>query len=442
MTGRWMILIALLGLGMGTISAQDAALDVGTVEVVSRIDVFGQTVLTAEGRLTNSSTMQAYSQISLLATAYDQTGAVVGEGFGYLANACGAALLPDFVLLPGAAQHFAVPLELYEDDVVVERVEVAVDALPVDAPPAVSPKLPAGIQAIASGEIVQVEWIDAETFRYAEGCVRDLFVDWDWTEYSLQSRTALPVEHPKAAFVTDALRRQLGLTDPLYFQHSFLSFAPNARRLVYQTELNVFVTAEPDGSFKRQLFDKLFDRTLQGITWLPGGRFLAYYYGAYGDPVTYFTATVDGQTLSEAPPNTIPSLTVPGASPTGEDIIISAEVNGKTGFYIKRAAYPVSDLLFESPVPGNNWPGPIYRRDADSAAFIYAAVPRDSAAQLVCFNRQTETLYDLAVLPLRLATDERAWWFLSPEGSRIALAANGLNGGLWLIDLAALTACG
>jgi hypothetical protein len=441
MIGRWIILMAVLALWIGTASAQDVALDVGSVEVVSRIDVFGQTVLTAEGRLTNPSTTQAYSQISLLATAYDQRGTAVGEGFGYLANACGAALLPDFILLPGAAQHFAVPLELYEAGLAVERVEVTVDALPVDAPPASMLELAAGIEAINGGEFVQVEWIDAETFRYAEGCARDLFIDWNWTEYSLQSGAGQLVEHPKAALVTEALRRQLGLTDPLYFQHSFLSYAPNARRMVYQTELNVFITAEPDGSFKRQLFDKLFDRTLQGITWLPEGRLLAYYYGAYGDPVTYFTATVDGQILSEAPADTIPSLTVPGASPTGEDIIISAEVDGKTGFYLKRAAYPVSDLLFESPVPGNNWPGPIFQRDTDGAAFIYAAVPQDDAARLVCFNRQSETLHDLAALPLRLASDERAWWFPSPEGSRIALAANGLNGGLWLIDLAALPAC-
>ncbi|MBL8155206.1 MAG: hypothetical protein JNM70_13565 [Anaerolineae bacterium] len=441
MIGRWIILMAMLAFGIGTASAQDAALEVESVEVVSRIDVFGQTVLTAEGRLTNPSTTLAYSEVSLSATAYDQSDTAVGEGFGYLANACGAALLPDFVLLPGAAQHFAVPLELYEEGAVVERVEVTVDALPVDAPPVAVPELAEGIQSITSGEVVQVEWIDAETFRYAEGCARDLFIDWNWTEYSLSSGAGQPVEHPKAALVTEALRRQLGLTDPLYFQHSFLSYAPNARRMVYQTELNIFITAEPDGSFKRQLFDKLFDRTLQGITWLPEGRFLAYYYGAYGDPVTYFTATVDGQILSEAPPNAIPSLTVPGVSPTGEDIIISAEVDGKTGFYIKRAAYPVSELLFESPVPGNNWPGPIYQRDADGAAFIYAAVPQGDAARLVCFNRQTETLRDLAALPLRLASDERAWWFLSPEGSRIALAANGLNGGLWLIDLAALPAC-
>lgn len=441
MTRRWMILMALLVLGIGTASAQDGLLDVGVVEIVSRIDVFGQTVLTAEGRLANPSTTQAYSEVSLSAAAYDANGTVVGEGFGYLANACGAALLPDFVLLPGAAQHFAVPLELYEEGLTVERVEVTVDALPVDAPPVSTPELAAGIQAITGGEVVQVEWIDAETFRYAEGCARDLFIDWNWTEYNLSSGAGQPVEHPKAALVTEALRRQLGLTDPLYFQHSFLSFAPNARRMVYQTELNIFITAEPDGSFKRQLFDKLFDRTLQGITWLPEGRFLAYYYGAYGDPVTYFTATVDGQTLSEAPPAAIPSLTVPGASPTGEDIIISAEVDGRTGYYLKRAAYPTSNLLFESPVPGNNWPGPIFQRDADGAAFIYAAIPQDDTARLVCFNRQAETLHDLAALPLRLATDERAWWFLSPEGSQIALAASGLNGGLWLIDLVALPAC-
>ena len=41
----------------------------------------------------------------------------------------------------------------------------------------------------------------------------------------------------------------------------------------------------------------------------------------------------------------------------------------------------------------------------------------------------------------RLADDERAWWWLSTDESQIALAADGVNGGLWLIDLTALPDC-
>ncbi|MFN8451650.1 MAG: hypothetical protein U0521_24435 [Anaerolineae bacterium] len=57
------------------------------------------------------------------------------------------------------------------------------------------------------------------------------------------------------------------------------------------------------------------------------------------------------------------------------------------------------------------------------------------------FNRDEGQLHDLAPLPLKLADDERAWWWLSPDESQIALAADGVNGGLWLIDLTELPDC-
>jgi hypothetical protein len=55
---------------------------------------------------------------------------------------------------------------------------------------------------------------------------------------------------------------------------------------------------------------------------------------------------------------------------------------------------------------------------------------------------QTRGLNTLTVLPIQLTTEDRAWTFLSPDGGTIALAANGLNGGLWLIDLDEFGGCG
>jgi hypothetical protein len=242
--------------------------------------------------------------------------------------------------------------------------------------------------------------------------------------------------------VTEALRRQLGLLDDLYFAASMLHYAPDTRRMVYQTELNTIITAEPDGSFKRVLFNDLSSRTLQDITWLRNGNFIASYYGAFGDPVLYFAANVDGKVLSEPPLSNPPSLIAPGASPDGMRLVIATvDENGTPGYYEKRAPYAGLELLFEAEPPGNNWPGPLWEQDADGNRFIYAALPTEDGARLNCFNMQTDTLHDLAPLPLRLTTDERASWSLSPENNTIVLAAGGVNGGLWLIDLNDLDSC-
>lgn len=435
----WLIVLCITIVFTG-VSAQDNPLTPQDITIAPEEDLYGQQVLHATGTLLNDGP-QPLSAISLEATAYDAAGSQVGAGFGYLVNACGAGLLPDFVLQPGAVQFFAIPLELFEDGAVVERVEVNTQGSPAENITLPTATALPGITQLSAQEVVNVEWIDSGHLRFGVGCQRDLFNDLSWYEYDLPSGVQQPAEHPKASLITEALKRQLGLLDPLYFAHSFLTFAPNARRMLYQTELNTLITAEPDGSFKRVLFEDLSNRTLQGITWLEDGRFLAYFFGAYGDPVLYLTASVDGQVLSEPAPNAIPSLTVPGASPDGLRLIITAVVDGKTGYYLKRAAVPTTNLLFEAEAPGNNWPGALFEQDADGASFVYAALPINGQARLACFNLQTETLHDLAALPLQLASDERAWWWLSPDHNRIALAANGVRGGLWLIELDSSGAC-
>ena len=69
------------------------------------------------------------------------------------------------------------------------------------------------------------------------------------------------------------------------------------------------------------------------------------------------------------------------------------------------------------------------------------AVPKDSGPTLVCYNVQTKATHDLTTLPLQLTDDEQAWWWLSPNRNTIALAAEGIHGGLWLINLNATRAC-
>jgi hypothetical protein len=88
---------------------------------------------------------------------------------------------------------------------------------------------------------------------------------------------------------------------------------------------------------------------------------------------------------------------------------------------------------------------PLLNDEGDRVTQIYLIRPVDGADRLQCFYRPTDgesRLIDLASAPLRLAIDERAWSFLSPDQRYIALSANGVNSGLWLIDLQALPACG
>ena len=220
---RWLWIVLCLYLGMAVTSAQDDSLIFSEPELVSELDVYGQPLLVAEGIAANNASGEAYSSISLQAVAYDAEGEEVGDGFGYLVNACGAALT-DFALQPGAAQAYAIPLELYVDDVMVERVEITADFAPTDPASRAAPLLTPGLTQASKGEIVSVEWIDATNLRYAEGCQRDLFADWMWREYNLRSGLKKPTVHPKVELISEALRRQLGLLDPLYFQHSFLSY--------------------------------------------------------------------------------------------------------------------------------------------------------------------------------------------------------------------------
>jgi hypothetical protein len=429
-------------------AAQEPAADfqVETVEITQSVDVYGQTITTAQGRLRNVGS-SAYQYVNLFAQAYNRADEPVAEGTGVLVNACGAGLVLDFVFQPQTSHLFSIPLEWYAAEALINRIEITATAEPVAAAPP-DEIAAGGITHVSSDEVVAVEWEDENTLRYAVGCERALFTEWDWRRYELKSGRDNSIEHPFAARVTDDLRVRLQLADPLIFANSRLRFGPsNGTRLVYQDRINTIWTAAADGRLQRQLHASLNSYSLQGYTWLPNDRFMAYYYGAYGDPVLYFTADTEGRLLSRGPLRSKPSLIVPGVSSDGLRAIIGGTFDGVTGYYIDLLAQNFTELLFEAELPGNNFPPPVpLLNDAgDRVTRIYVIRTIDNAAHLQCFFRPEEgenALVNIAPVPLELAIDERAWSFLSPDQQTIALAANGAHGGLWLIDLSALPACG
>jgi hypothetical protein len=266
-----------------------------------------------------------------------------------------------------------------------------------------------------------------------------VFSNWRWYQYSVRNNVSFPVEHPKAEFITDAMLRQVGLTDPALFARSHLSFHPSDTRMVYQTDLNTVITAERDGSFKRIIYDDLSRVSLHGFLWLREGRFLAYYYGAYGDPVRYFTASTLGQRISNNVYEVVPSQTIPGSTPDGGRVVIGTTINEKTGYFLTSAIGGASELLFEAELPGNNYPAPILVPQEGGSYHIYLVRPVEGQAELQCFNLDTRELTSIVPLPLNLTQDDRAWTWLSPDRMKLALAANGQNGGLWIVDLSETT---
>lgn len=470
-----MILIVVMALAVVTVfAAQPEALRTEDVRVIIGEDAFGQQRYTAEGTLHNDGAA-AYTDILMTAALYNDDDEQIGEGIGFLVNACGAGLLPDFALQPGSAQRFVIDLERYEQDAQIDRVEVITDATAITADNPARRRQERqmaadGITRIYNGEVVTVEWLDSAALRFGVGCVDDLFNQLDWYQHSTRTDITRPVVHPSADDIGDDLLERLRLTDPILFDESHLYFAPGGRRLVYQGERNEFWTAEPDGRLPRLLYTVVYNRTLKDVYWLPlqyrnrddlerenridDRRYIAYYYGAFGDPVLYFTADEEGRVISRAPINVFPSVILPGASPDGLRVVIAGTfaVDGEevTGYFVQRASNnSAPELLFAAEPPGNNYPPPLYRVDDTGNEAIYVARPvadpddADTVTnRLQCYNRQTETLHDLATLPVNLNTDERSLWWLSPDGASAALAANGVNGGLWWVDLSRYDQCG
>jgi hypothetical protein len=434
---------AILCVTFNVSAQQQSDLNAASLQIVNGVGDFGQPVVEAVGQLTNGSSANAYSDINLDAKAYDAQNQLVGEGLGVLVNACGVGLPLDFSLQPGAAQRFSAPLELTDSNANIARIEVRITAQ--TTAPSADALPPEGIKQVTDTETVNVEWIDGNSLRYSTGCETDLFTNWTWYTYDSRSNASSPITAPHANDVTDSMRARLQLDDDAVLTHSMLRYAPDGNRLVYQNERNDFLTAYLDGTFRRGMYNNLNNRSLQGIYWQPQEKFLAYYYGAYGDPVYYFAGDAEARTISPPLEKNPPSVIVPGYSRDGRRIVVAGTFDDVTGYYLYVATNGFFELQFKADPPGNNYPAPIplaHPTDSDTVDQIYVALPVDGAAHLECFNRTEGKLHDLAPLPINLADDERAWWWIAPDDSKIALAANGINGGLWLIDLAALPDCG
>ena len=434
---RNLLMLSLLFLGaIYHVAAQGKpALLLTEMRLGSQPDGFGGETRVVTGEVFNHGA-EAYTGVNILVEAVDSDGQLIGEGFGFLVDACGTALL-DYALLPGGVQGYSAPFELFaEGDVASVRVSVEAEAEAPIWPPLVD--APA-VTLIARAEAVMLEWLDEETLMYGVGCEGAVFTELDWQRYSVGDHALTEIEHPDAAKVTPemiersdaALITQSGEQDPQLFYGSRMSFPPGARRAVYQNDLHTIFSAEPDGSFKRLIHDKLHRHSLRGFEWArDAGVFLAYYFGSYGEPVHYFSANVGGQMLMGRLEELAPSLTVPGPADEGLAAVVGWQRGDVSGYYLQYA-FGGSELLFEAELPGNNYPAPIV-----AGPLVYVIRPVESVPTLQCYDRRTGQLATVTALPLDLTRKARAWSQLSPAGGKLAVAMNGTEGGVWWVDLA------
>ena len=429
------VLALLLGLAAAAVGQDAAQLILTDTKTGTQPDGFGGETPVVTGQVFNHGA-EAYRQINITVEAFGADETLIGEGFGFLVDACGTALL-DHILMPGTVQAFSAPFELFEDGAVASVV-ARVDGQPLE--PVWSPQIEApAASLIERGEVVMLEWLDEETLIYGIGCDGAVFTELDWRRYDLADHAVSPIEHPDAAKVTGemiersgaAMITQSGEQNADLFYGSRLTFPPGARRIVYQNDLHTIFSAEPDGSYKRLIHDKLHQHSLRGFTWARNpGIFLAYYFGSRREPVHYFTADVEGKLLMGRLDELAPSMTAPGLTADGLAAVVGWQRDEASAYYIDYA-FGGSELLFEAELPGNNYPAPIVAGDA-----VYVIRPLEGAPSLQCFNRQTRELHTLTPLPLQLSPAARAWSWLSPGGTRLAVAMNGTEGGLWWLELA------
>jgi len=416
------------------------ALTAQNVRITAERNVFDEIELMAVGEIVNM-TPDAHTSIDIFADVLDVSGEVIGEGFGFPVDACGTGLVFDFALQPGDTQQFSLALEIFETDADPDDVEIFIESNITEPLIDNTPETFTGITQASDQEVVQIEWLgEGNLLRYGVGCDNDVFTALEWFQYNAIRGNSTVVIHPDAELITQPLLDQLGLTDASAFANSQLTFSPTSRRLLHQTDINVIISAEPDGSFRRLIWDDLSRHTLQGFIWLPEGRFLAYYFGATGDEVRYFTASVDGQRISGSIYNVLRSQTIPGPTPDGVRAVIGTTIDDITGFYLNNTVVNATELLFETDLPGNNYPAPLYV-PIDNGAQIYFVLPVDDSPHLQCFDTTTGQLNDITALPLQLDDGSRSWMQLSPDGTDMALSSNGVNGGLWILDLATFGGC-
>lgn len=450
---RWLYGLMSLFLVISPVFAQSPETDLvlSQVRIESQVDAFGTLRQTAVGVLENRGT-KAYSDVILTGEVIDEAGSVIGEAYGNLVDVCGNTLSDP--IQPGQVRRFSAPLDLFEErepldvSMIVEATETAAEG----ESDLVSP----GVTQITTEEVVRVEWEDDATLRYGVGCPSDVFTRYSWYRYGLGEDDSEAIEHPSAAIVTPEFIEITGIPlitqtqgaerDETLFDRSMLTFSPDGVRAIFQNDLHDLYSIQPDGSFRRRVQGGLYQHTLQGYLFTPQAMFLAYYYGAYGDPVRYIVATVRGGAVSLGVNETTPSVTVPGITNDGQRVIISGTfpVQGEdvTGYFWQRAQSASRELLFETNVlPGNNYPAPVFYRKDNGTRYIYIIRPINNQPMLQCFHYESKTLTTLTSVPLDLTDSDRAEAWISPNGETLALAAIGAHGGLWQIDLSALPVC-
>lgn len=434
---RVLLVVSLILVGADfAASAQDAPeLILSNTRIETRPDGFGGEARVVTGEVFNYGEA-AYRNISITVEAFNADEELIGEGFGYLVDACGSALL-DYALPPGRTQAFEAPYEIFAPGEAA-RVKTMVNA-EATAPPAAPLAESSLARQIAVGEVVMLEWLDEKTLIFGLGCDGAVFTELDWRQYHAPDHALTEIEHPDAHRVTPemikrsaaAMVTQSGDLNPELYFGSHMTFSPTARRIVYQNDLHTIYSAEPDGTYKRLIHKYLHRHSLRGFLWARDpGVFLAYYYGVYGDPVHYFAAHVDGAMVTGLIDSLPPSQTAPGPSTDGVAAVVG-RIEGDVSGYFWQTTYGGSKLLFEAELPGNNYPAPIVTNRE-----IYLIRPIEGAPTLQCFSWRTRELSTTSALPLRLTRRSRAWSWLSPGGGALALASNGVDGGLWWVDTA------
>lgn len=451
---RTALLFILSFVVISCIYAQEDDLRANRVEIQTQVNAFGVEEQIMVGNIMNFGNV-AYDNVQVYADIFDEDGEVIGEAFGFLADQCGEAIL-DAPLQPDQSRRFLATVDIFED-AEIDDFEVFPEGIEVDAEAPPERDVSDAVEQVASGEVVRVEWEDADTLRYGIGCDHALFTDYDWYRYQIRDGIILPLdESPNEQYITDAFLLQTGVNlltqsgenDTSLINRSYLTFPTQSSRIVYQNDINTVITAEVDGSFKRLVHSVLSQFSLQGYVWSPDGNFVATYFGAYGEPVQYFTASASQGLISALLPNNTPSMTIPGLSNDGRSVIIGGTFddgtgNEVTGYWLSSAITQQRELLYEvEELAGNNYPAPAYYRQDASTRYIYFVRPIDGIPTLECFYREGAELNTLSELPLQLDTDERAWTYLSPDNTTLAISANGDHGGLWLVDLEELGTCG
>jgi len=424
-----------------SLTAQDATdtLTLSEPELTRGLSLFGEIQWMAVGTLTVAENApDALSDTTLYATVYDAAGGIIGEGFGGAVDSCGLSFRPDAPLQPGEVARYQIGLELDGDDLIPARIDIETTTSPVEATP-INPFLTyPHVTELLRGEVVRLEWSREGLLRFALGCELNMFTEQQWYEYDPVAGDTRPIDPPNGEMIDASVLRRLEFDTPADAAHAKIQFHPQDRRMIYQDDVNVILTAEPDGTFQRLLWDSLSRISLQGYNWLPEGRFVAYYYGAYGDEVRYFTGSMAGQKISVTPLESVPSLIVPGGTSDGARVVIAVVREGVTQYRLQSTTNPArAETLFEADAPGNNYPAPVYVQRQQSAE-IYVVRDEGGATRLQCFDTLSKTLSTLAVLPLSLAPDERGLSAISPDGTILALGTEGRSGGAWLVNLTEL----